>query len=365
MPQTWYSDLFITCEITQNNDSGIRGKLAAFYTKDGTEIMNVDVAGKDLFEFADQITNEYLDAIYTEDISLDNFKGYTDLPTSSLITNNKEAFQHYIMGLSYSEYSNDFGNAIKELEKALELDPNCVQCASDLSNIYLAINNGQKSMEYSSSAMQGVEVLSERQQFRIKSSYYLRSNNMSKAIALFEMWKKVYPSNIEPYSSLIQFYPVFEGPDKAIEVGIEAVEAGHKGSFLISVANLFSSKGDYENALKYYEQYRESYPKRAEESTAIGQIHMRAGKFDLALEHYQSLELLKPQDYNIKKQIANVARRKGEFSKAEKLYDEALKLCKNTSDTVSILKSKEILLSKIGQSESGLWDIGKPIQSNV
>ena len=46
---------------------------------------------------------------------------------------------------------------------------------------------------------------------------------------------------------LIQFYPIFKGPDKAIEVGKEAVANGIKGPFLLQIANLMANKGDFDD----------------------------------------------------------------------------------------------------------------------
>ena len=257
-----FADLFITGEYQIENEKIILD-LKCYTSKDGRELFQDKIEADNLFELTDKITAAYTENLYTADHVNSNFETFQDLPANSLVTNNLEAFTSFINGAILSEHESKFEAGIQELEKSVIIDQNCAECAITLSNLYMAVNNGPKSMELANKSMDNVAVLSERQQLRIKAGYYLRNSEMNKALTLFEMWRQLYPNNLEPYANLIQFYPMMGETQKAIEVGKDAVANGLSGNFLLSIANLLANENQFQEAEEYFFKFQEEFPEKA------------------------------------------------------------------------------------------------------
>ncbi len=344
-----YSDLFITGEYQTENDKIILD-LKCYTSKDGRELFQDKIEANDLFELTDKITATYTLNLYTADHINSNFETFQDLPANSLVTNNLEAFTSFINGAILGEHDSKYAESIQELKKSLATDPNCAECAVALSNLYMAVNNGPQSIEMASQSMNNVEVLSERQQLRIKAGYYLRNSEMNKALTLFEMWRQLYPNNLEPYANLIQFYPMMGETQKAIEVGKDAVANGLKGSFLLTIANLLANENKFEEAENYFFKFQEEFPEKASESTSLGNIYNKQGRFDEAIAFYQKIELLRPKDYNIKKLIGIAQGKKGNVDQEYNLYMDALEASIRVQDSVAVYRQLEDYYSRLGRT---------------
>jgi len=115
-------------------------------------------------------------------------------------------------------------------------------------------------------------------------------------------------------------------------------------SSLMGIGNVYSSKGDYDLALKYYEQsleiqkalFGDRHPDVATSLNNIGFVYSKKGDYDLALKYYEQwLEIRKalfgdrhPDVASSLNKIGNVYSDKGDYDLALKYYEQSLEIRK-------------------------------------
>ena len=117
-----------------------------------------------------------------------------------------------------------------------------------------------------------------------------------------------------PYSYLVQYHlqRLFWG--KAEEVALQALENGHQGNLLYSLATIYISKGEFDSAEKYIEQYYELYPHKSKDQSLLEKIYSGRGELKKAKELYENSLVMDPGNVEMMVKVGTLEDQLGNFS---------------------------------------------------
>ena len=345
MSEENYKTQFMEGELSKEGEEWVI-QTRVIGVQDGELFYEDTYKGPEILPLIDEIAAAYHDQVDNPEIQQED---QVDLPVGDLFTANLDALQAFVQGEMAITIENNPAKALQSYQQALALDPNFIECHLSMGVLLNRVNQveqAEKSLEY---AMEHSDQLTERQQFRIRHIYYLNAKDNEKAIALLEMWRKLYPNSLTPYTRLIKAYSMRGNFEKAKQVGKEAIEAGQGAEILLSLANLALVQGKPEEAEAYFKRFAEAYPDQAAETTELATIYQQQGQGEKAIAYLEELLLLKPNNSEVLTALAGIQFKNGQFVEAEKKYLKALQKAKTFSDSVGIYQGTLVFYYQIGK----------------
>jgi len=114
--------------------------------------------------------------------------------------------------------------------------------------------------------------------------------------------------------------------DSVVYIYEQIVElAPNNDDLRFSLANLYSEKGDFENAIKVHQEIQQKYGMNETSTLAYIQNLIFAGRLDLALEEVEEAIKLLPDEIGFYAQLAEIYGKQGEGVKAIEVYKQLLK----------------------------------------
>ncbi len=345
--QDLYVDYFFDGQISTAGDS-LEVALSMYSLQTSKAVLSLTIRGKDVYEVSDKLHDAISSHLFPGE-SPESLQ-YVDLPAADLISSNIDALEQYVSA-ELTRYKNitAIPQIIQGLKQAVKLDPGCAECHAALGNIQITSTSGEQAVASLETAIALAGDLPERRQLTMKTLYYIANNQPDKGLALMERWKELYPSDYQPYGMLMNQYQRTYEYDKAKQIGEEALENGHKGRTLLTLANLYSKTDDYETAEKYYEEYARLYPTKSQKLVQLGTLYIDQGELDRARTYFEKLLLVNPNDNSVTVRLANIEARTGNWPKMETLLNEALRKARTPQDSVAIYVEWESYYIRTGQ----------------
>jgi eukaryotic-like serine/threonine-protein kinase len=168
-----------------------------------------------------------------------------DVPVEAT-TGSLEALKAFSMGISTFRTK---GNAesIPFFKRALELDPNFAVAYVSLGRAYANLGQASLAAENITKAYNLRDRVSEREKYRISSTYYLSvTGELEQASQVLELWAKSYPQDSVPPGNLGVIYGMFGQYDKAVAAFKEsqALEPNAVGYFDLAQEYLYLNRVD-------------------------------------------------------------------------------------------------------------------------
>ena len=253
-----YCDYFLNGKIEKEGDN-YQITASLFNTKSGKEFYGKKYEGQNPLDIVDEISEDFRKEVYVENELDENF---VDLPVSDLYSSSLEALKYFGQSFFKADYENNINAAIANTRQAIKIDPKFALAHFSLCDYLFRTNQIGESKQSIEKAMELKSGLPERMQLGIKSTYmsFDSSAGGSKAISLLEMWSQLYPKEIEPYELLLMFYKMLNETEKAKETALRALENGHRGSMLLTLANMENAQGNSDKAIEYYDQFEKEFP---------------------------------------------------------------------------------------------------------
>lgn len=344
-----YCDFIVSTSISYDADN-YSVELDVADAKDGKAFYQKTYKGSNFFHIIDQFSEDFRKHLYPDQPSKQ-----IDLPVDEYFTANEKALACFADSYIADDFENDKEKALELLEKAVEEDPNFTAAYINICGVHQNLRNKKEMQESLEKAMRGVHALPERMQLNLKYYYFfLVEEDRDKAIALLEMWKDLFPSDIVPFSRLINLHQGLLQYEQAKAYAEEALEAGHTGWIFLRLAYLNRAQGKLDIAESYYLKYIEAYPDKADETLDLGYLYRDQGAFEKAKKHFEKMQLLKPNDHNIYGALAKIELCLLEFDKADKLYAEALRKAKLPQDSASVFQWMQNFHIWRGQNEQAI-----------
>jgi len=147
--------------------------------------------------------------------SLASIRRY-DVPPEQATTPSLEALQAYSQALR-NRYSKGDAAALPLLKRAVELDPNFAIAYAALGTVYFNLSEAVLANAATQKAYALRDRVSERERFRIDSSYYgIVTGELDKEAQTYELWKQTYPRDQTPHQNVALYYSYLGRYDDAL-----------------------------------------------------------------------------------------------------------------------------------------------------
>ena len=328
-------EYFITGTFKAVEENDIKINIKTYDTQLGKLLGQHDISGDNLFQLIDQLSSLAKRDLGFEDSHINNSE---DLPISELLTGSLSSMKDFSVGMENILINSNFKNGIASLKSAIEKDSIFTQAYYQLSNIYMKINKPTEAQAYLDIVLDNPYRLTERDQFLAKSQYYFITGDNDKRIKVLRMYMDLYPLDIEAYYQLGESLFELGNYDEAENVFIDGLKIDdYRGEFLRRLGHINKAKRNYNEALKYYEMYRDKYPDVSRTYRLLGGFHLETGNFDEAEINLEKAVLLDRRSLSSRIDLIEIKQRKGQFEEAIDEYITLLEYCNTSEDSINVM----------------------------
>ncbi|PYT10186.1 MAG: hypothetical protein DMF60_00880 [Acidobacteria bacterium] len=197
-----------------------------------------------------------------------------DEPLDMATTSSLEALKAYSQAEVHA-LRGRFLEAIPQLQRAVELDPNFASAHALLAVIYSNMKQPRLAAEYIEKAYALRDRVSEYEKLRIASYYYgFVTGEVDKRIEVLNMQKQTYPRDYRAPAMLATVYDQLKQPDKAVVEALEAVRLNP--DFAAAYRNLALAFIQ----LNRFEEGREIYERALQQKLNMTDFH--SGLYEIA-----------------------------------------------------------------------------------
>ena len=271
-------------------------KTKLFRTDNGNIISENRFVDANIFSLADKLVKQLKIDL---EISFQYLNTTTDLPISSISTDNKDAFKSYILG-KYESGDNNYDAAIAHYNKSIEYDKYFLQAQYAIAMLKMNYTQDVSWKEHSAIVMKGIDKLSDRTKFWYKIGYYriTGDDDLYKRLAIRQV--KLYPHDIEAHEALAIVYWHENNPDRfdnAInEYKIMLTLDPEKYELYKDIGDAYYGKNDLENVIHYYEKYSKIFVDDSEILSGISRAYRELGKLDQSTSIIEDAILLSNEE---------------------------------------------------------------------
>ncbi len=181
-------------------------------------------------------------------------------PLEQATTSSLEALQAYSKGFAAHERFDD-AEAIPDLKRAVELDPNFAIAFATLSVSDGNVSRSTLQEQAIKKAFELKDRASEREQLYISAYYYGEvTGEIEKAVPIYEQWKQTYPHDSIPVDNLALAYAGLAQPQKALDNAALALRVDPKDYYAYqNLAAAYLALDRYDEAQSVIDQAAASY----------------------------------------------------------------------------------------------------------
>jgi len=349
--QDYRLDYFIRGEFS-GNPKDLVLSFGLYETENASLISQHELMATDPFEAIDQMTIQIKRDLVIPD---SHISSTTDLPASSILTSDLDAYKSYIQGADAITVDNDYEIGIKHLMQAIQKDSEFAQAHLLLAISFTVTNQSSTAKDYVEKTMDHIYTLTERDQFLAKSFYYYLNEDQEKRIKVLRMWIEFYPEDVDAYDLLGRIFQSSGKLDQAKDIYNKVTEIDDdRGNFYVKLAEILEAQQNRDSALSYYQQYAEKYPAHPRSFQLLGNFYLDEGNFEMANQYFEKALLLDQRNINLSGEIALVKERMGRFAEALIAYQAILEDCKNPQDSLNIINRIMNFYFRTGQLNTGL-----------
>ena len=340
------SDYFITADLNKTSDQ-FAFTPKVFDTNSGELFYEETVEGNSPIDLVDSFIETLNDKLYPDKNS--EF-AFTDLPAYEIISPNKDVVQSYIQSLYITTMNPQLmPNALQIINTAIEQDETCALCYEQLSNIQSSLNIDGGVDTYRK-ALNYADALPESIQYRMKVNSYIMGQEWDKAVRLAERWMTLFPAEYTPYSILYGYHLRGFRIDEAKNICQKGLEYGHK-SMLLQLADLQILAHELDEAKQSIQEYGKLFPHKADELLTLGDVYVKQGKLQEAIDHFENILIANPKNINAAVKTANAYSRIGKTEKELDILSDALEVAKTYADSIDIYNGFKSHYIRYGNEE--------------
>jgi tetratricopeptide (TPR) repeat protein len=216
-----------------------------------------------------------------------------------------------------------FEDARKNLENAVELDPQFAMAYLYLFRTYRYLANSQLAAEALEKAKTFSGKATEKERLYIEAAYARRvEKNTEKEFRILQEIAAKYPKEKDVHSSLFAAYQQKKMYPEAIAEANKALELDPKWATILNqLGFMYIAMGDLGKAEESLKKAVSIAPEDANPLDSLGQLYLLTGRLDEAIEQYKAALRIKP-DFGSDDIIAYIYAVKGDYAEAMSWLDQ-------------------------------------------
>lgn len=201
-----------------------------------------------------------------------------------------EAAHQYGVGME-EQFAGKMQDALQSFSKAAELDPNFARAYAGMAGTSGNLNRPQDAEKFAKLAMAHVDRMTERERYRIRGLYYLRTENWEKCVEEYSDLVKQFPADNAGHNNLSICYKGLHNTPKAIDELQRALEVlPHNQPARVNLALYLSYTGDFPAAEREARTVLQANPSYGTAYAALAYAQVGQGQLAEAIKTYQQLE---------------------------------------------------------------------------
>ncbi len=207
---------------------------------------------------------------------------------------NLEAVHQYSIGME-QQFAGKWDEALKSFSKAAELDPNFARAYAGMAAAAGNLGQMQDAEKYAKLAMAHVDRMTERERYRVRGLYYIRSENWQKCVDEYSELVKQYPADNIGANSLASCYARMLNMPKAMQEGQRALLIAPKDVMARMNYSLYSCyASDFQSCEREAGAVLQQNPGNEEAYLALAYAQVGQEQLPQAIETYQKLQKISP-----------------------------------------------------------------------
>jgi serine/threonine protein kinase/tetratricopeptide (TPR) repeat protein len=243
-------------------------------------------------------------------------------PVTEFTTASMEAYKYFIMGQKNLDkmYRED---ALKNLERAVALDPQFAMAYLYLYRVHRSLNNFQQSTEALEKAKAFSGKATEKERMYIEAAYARRlEKDTDKELRILQDIAAKYPREKEVHSSLFAVFQQRKMYPEAIAEANKALELNPKWATILNqLGFMYIATGDLGKAEEYLKKAVSVAPDDANPLDSLGELYFLTGRLDEAIAQYREAVRIKP-NFGSEDIIAYIYAVKGDYAEAMSCLDQ-------------------------------------------
>ena len=232
----------------------------------------------------------------------------------SFAAGNLEAVHYYSIAME-QQFSGKMQEALQSFSKAAEIDPNFARAYAGMAAAAGNLGQPQEAEKYAKLAMAHVDRMTERERYRVRGQYYLRTENWQKCVEEFTELMKQYPADNIGQNNLALCYGRSLNMPRAMEEAQKAVQIAPKDVMTRMNFSLYSCySAEFQRCEREAREALQLNPAYEEAFFVIAYAQLGQNQLAQATETYQKLANLSPWGASLAASgLANVALYQGRF----------------------------------------------------
>jgi eukaryotic-like serine/threonine-protein kinase len=207
----------------------------------------------------------------------------------SFAASNLEAVHLYGIAME-QQFAGKLADALQSFSKAAELDPNFARAYAGMAAAAGNLGQLQDAEKYAKLAMAHVDRMTERERYRVRGQYYIRTENWQKCVEEYSELVKQYPADNIGQNNLASCYAFMLNMPKAMEAARRGLQLAPKDVMARMNFSLYACyAGDFQSCERGPREVLQLNP--AYEEAFLVQAYAQVGQNQLAQaqETYQRL----------------------------------------------------------------------------
>ena len=260
-----------------------------------------------------------------------------DLRIADIITHSRECFRSLVYALRAIYLENDWEEARRLLEGAVEQDPTSAFAQLFLSSAYLLLNRKEEADSAAHRSMRFIYRLPERMQFSLKHYYYEAIEiDADKRFAVAKMNVEFFPDDIEAHALLAREYEHRNDYDAVIAEYQRILDLDpSQYDYLRWIGYVYKNRGEFDKALEYFRRYAQAVPTDHTGFESLGNLYEEMGDFELAKSYYERALVIDSDNVDLMNNLATVAFNLGDFDGSREQHERALAAARTPAERAS------------------------------
>jgi Flp pilus assembly protein TadD len=269
-----------------------------------------------------------------------------------------EAAHEYGIGMK-QQFAGNMEAALQSFSKAAELDPNFARAYSGMAAVAGNLGREQDAEKYAKLAMEHVDRMTERERYRVRGQYYIRTENWQKCVEEYSELLRQYPADNVGQTNLAACLAGMYNMPRALEEARRAEQIAPKDLVARMNYALFACyAGDFQTCEREAREVQRLNPSYEEGYLDLAYAQLGQGQLPQAAETYRDLQKLGARGASLAVSgLANLALYEGRYREALAILesgitaDVAAKELDRAADNLAMLAYTEALR---GERQSGL-----------